>query len=96
MEVVKMIITIPLTELRPNLPKVMDRISKYFDRCIVTRRGKPEAVILAEEDYESLLDTLDILSDQKLIKDIKKAEQDLRTGKGIPWDKVKNKLGYAV
>ncbi len=91
-----MTITIPLTELRPKLPKVMDRISKYFDRCIVTRRGKPEAVILSEEDYESLLDTLDILSDQKLMKDIKKAEQDLRAGKGIPWDKVKNKLGYAV
>ena len=91
-----MTITIPLTELRPKLPKVMDRISKYFDRCIVTRRGKPEAVILSEEDYESLLDTLDILSDQKLMKDIKKAEQDLRAGKGIPWDKVKKKLGYAV
>lgn len=89
-----MTITVPLTELRPNLPKIMDRLSKYFDRCIITRHGKPEAVMLSEEDYESLLETLDILSDEKLMKDIKKAEEDLRKGKGIPWEKVKKKLGY--
>jgi prevent-host-death family protein len=89
-----MTITVPLTELRPKLPKIMDRISKYFDRCVVTRHGKPEAVIISEEDYESLLETLDILSDQKLMKDIKRAQVDLRKGKGIPWKKVKQKLGY--
>jgi prevent-host-death family protein len=89
-----MTITVPLTELRPNLPKIMDRLSKYFDRCIVTRHGKPEAVILAEEDYESLLETLDILSDQKLMKDIKKAQQGLKKGKGVTWEKAKQKLGY--
>lgn len=89
-----MTITVPLTELRPKLPKIMDRISKYFDRCIITRHGKPEAVILSEEDYENILETLDILSDQKLVKDIKKAAQDLRRGKGISWEKAKKKLGY--
>jgi prevent-host-death family protein len=86
--------TLPLTELRPKLPKIMGRVSKYFDRYIITRHGKPEAVILSEDDYESLLDTLDIVSDSKLMKDIKKAEQDLRKGKGISWEKAKKRLGY--
>ncbi|MFH1458680.1 MAG: type II toxin-antitoxin system Phd/YefM family antitoxin [Candidatus Omnitrophota bacterium] len=89
-----MTITIPLTELRPQLPKIMDRISKYFDRCVITRHGKPEAVILSEEDYENLLETLDILSDRKLVKEIKKAEMELKKGKGIPWEKLKKKLGH--
>ncbi|MBM3250056.1 MAG: type II toxin-antitoxin system Phd/YefM family antitoxin [Candidatus Omnitrophica bacterium] len=87
-----MTITVPLTELRPKLPKIMDRLSKYFDRYVITRHGKPEAVILSEEDYESLLETLDILSDQKLMKEIKKAEEELKKGKGIPWKKAKQKL----
>jgi prevent-host-death family protein len=85
---------VPLTELRPKLPKIIDRLSKYFDRYIITRHGKAEAVMLSEDDYESLLETLDILCDQKLMKDIKKAEQDLRKGKGISWEKAKRKLGY--
>ncbi len=89
-----MTITIPLTQLRPKLPKIMDRLSKYFDRYVVTRHGKPEAVILSEDDYESLLETLDILSNDKLVKDIRKAQQNLAKGKGISWDKAKRKLGY--
>lgn len=88
------IITIPLTELRPKLPRILNRLSKYFDRCIITRHGKPEAVMLSEEDYESLLETLEILSDRKMIKDLKKAGEDLSKGKGIPWKKAKVKLGY--
>lgn len=87
-----MTITVPLTELRPKLPKIMDRLSKYFDRCVITRHGKPEAVILSEEDYESLLETLEILSNPKLMKDIRKAKEELKKGKGIPWDKVKGRL----
>jgi len=89
-----MTITIPLTELRPQLPKIMNRLSKYFDRYIITRHGKPEAVLLSEEDYESLIETIDILSDQKLMKDIKKAKEEFKKGKGIPWEKVKQKLGH--
>jgi len=89
-----MTLTIPLTELRPKLPKVIGRISKYFDRYVITRRGRPEAVMLSEEDYESLIETLDILSDQKLMRGIEKSVQDLRKGKGISWEKAKKKLGY--
>lgn len=89
-----MTISIALTELRPKLPKIMGRLSKYFERYIVTRRGKPEAVILAEEDYASLLETLDILSDRKLVKDIKKAGLELKEGKALSWKEAKRKLGY--
>ena len=87
-----MIITIPLTELRPKLPPIVERISKYFDRYVITRHGKPEAVLLSEEDYESLMETLEILSDTRLMKSIRKAEKELKAGKGVPWEKVKAKL----
>lgn len=89
-----MTMTVPLTELRPQLPKIMDRVSKYFDRYVITRHGKPEAVLLSEEDYESLLETLDILSDKKLMKDIKKAKEEIRKGKVVSWEKLKKKLHY--
>lgn len=88
------IITISLTQLRPKFPKILDRVSKYFDRCIITRHGKPEAVVLAEEDYESLLETLEILSDKKFVQEIRTARQELKAGKGIAWNKAKKKLGY--
>lgn len=89
-----MTVTIPLTQLRPKLPKIMSRISKYFDRYVITRHGKPEAVLLSEEDYDSLIETLDILGDHNLIQGIKKATENLKKKKSIPWEKAKKKLGY--
>ena len=87
-------INISLTQLRPKFPKILDRIAKCLDRCVITRRGRPEAVILAEEDFKNLLETLDILSDHKLLRELKKGQEELRAGKAIPWQKVKAKLGY--
>ena len=88
-----MIKTIPLTELRPALPDVMDRIKRYFERYIITRHGHPEAVMLAQEDYESLMETLEVLADQELLKGIKKSQQEFAAGKGIRWEDAKKQLG---
>ncbi|MDO8580160.1 MAG: type II toxin-antitoxin system Phd/YefM family antitoxin [Candidatus Omnitrophota bacterium] len=85
-------ITISLTELRPKLPQIMDRISKRFDRYVITRHGKPEAVLLSEEDYEGLLETIDILSDKEAMNRIKKAKADFKRGKWVPWEKAKKKI----
>ncbi len=87
-----MIKTIPLTELRPQLPQVVEKARKYLDRFIITRHGKPEAVLLSEEDYESLLETLESLSDTKLIKELNVSIKELNEGKGIDWEKAKEKL----
>lgn len=84
-------ITVSLTQLRPKLPQILDRVSKYFDRYVITRHGKPEAVVLAEEDYESLLETLEILSDKKLMRELKKAQAEIKAGKTIPFEKIKAK-----
>ena len=87
-------INISLTQLRPKLPQIIGRVAKYFDRCVIMRHGKPEAVIIAEADYENLLETLDILSDTGLMKDIKQGQDELCAGKGIPWERAKEKLSY--
>ena len=89
-----MVNTVSLKDLRPDLPKVIERIDHKLDRYVVTRRGTPIVVMMSVDDYESLMETLDILSDKNLVKDIKKAEDELETGKGISWVKAKQKLGY--
>jgi antitoxin YefM len=43
----------------------------------VTKNGSPVAVILAVEDYESLMETLEILSDRQAVAAIREAEQQL-------------------
>jgi prevent-host-death family protein len=71
---------VSLKALRPKLPKIIDEIDSKMDRFIITKRGRPVALMMSIEDYESLIETMDILSDKKLMKRIKAAETDVEKG----------------
>jgi len=85
--------TITLKDLRPDLPKVVDEIDQKWERYIVTKHGKPSVVMLSVEDYESLMETLDILTDPKAMKGLRRGEEDITQGKTEPWPSVKKSLG---
>jgi len=88
-----MVNTISVRELRPQLSVAMDRVNKRFDRYVVTRRGKPQAVLMSYDDYESMVETMEIQSDKALMARIKKAEAEIKAGKGIILDEVEKRLG---
>jgi len=85
--------SITLKKLRPSLPRVVDEIDSKMDRFVITKRGKPVAMMMSIDDYESLLETLSILSDPKLMKRIKQAEKDIKNGNVKSLDKVEKELG---
>ena len=87
-----MISTVSLKELRPELPKVIKRIDDRLDRYVVTKRGKPVVVMLSIDDYESLMETLDILADPKAMAGIKAGEMDIKQGKTRSWEEVKRSI----
>ena len=92
-EVTTMVNTISVRELRPTLSKVIDNIHKKFDRYVITKRGKPEVVMMSIDDYEGLLETLEIESDPELMKRLKKAEEDMKKGKGKSLEQIHKELG---
>ena len=81
--------TITLKELRPDLPKVVDAIDQKWERYIVTKHGKPSIVMLSVDDYESLMETLDILADPKAMEGMRRGEEDIKKGRTKPWSVVK-------
>ena len=88
-----MIKSITLKQLRPNLPKVISEIDSKMTRFVVTKRGKPAALMMSIEDYEGLLETLDILSNTGLKKKIKAAEEDIKKGNIRSLDEIDKELG---
>lgn len=87
-----MISTVSLKKLRPELPHVIDRVDRKLDRFVITKRGKPVAVLLGADDYESLMETLDILADPKAMAGLRRGEAELRKGKTRSWQDVKRSL----
>ncbi|MFH1248014.1 MAG: type II toxin-antitoxin system Phd/YefM family antitoxin [Candidatus Omnitrophota bacterium] len=83
---------ISLKALRPGLPAVIKDIDNKLDRYIVIKRGKPVAVMLSPEDYEAMLETIEILSDKECVKRIKQAKREIAAGKTISLDNLRRKI----
>ena len=64
------------TKLKNTLPEVLKRVEKG-ESYIVIRKGKPSAVLLNIEEYESLVETVKFLTNKEFLKDyLKRHEED--------------------
>ncbi|MBI2384914.1 MAG: type II toxin-antitoxin system Phd/YefM family antitoxin [Elusimicrobia bacterium] len=87
-----MLKTITLKALRPGLPQVADSVETKLDRYIVTRRGHPVMMLISPEDYEGLLETIEILSDKAAAKRIRKSWKEGRSGGTVALDALRRRL----
>lgn len=69
-----------LASVKAHFSHVIDEVAGTHERVTVTKNGSPVAVILAVEDYESLVETLEILSDPKAVAEIREAESQMNDG----------------
>ena len=63
-----------LRDVRDHLSEVIDRVEHHHERVVVTRNGKPAAVIMSPEDLAELQETIDVLSDPLALADIREAD----------------------
>lgn len=72
--------TLPLSSVKTHLSEIVDRVEGEHDRVVVTRNGKPAAVLISNEDLEGLEETLAIMSDPALMAQVRESEQALADG----------------
>ncbi len=73
---------LPLADVKNRLSEVVERIEREHGRVVITKHGRPAAVVVSVEDLASLDETLDLLSDRALVTRIQKALDELATGQG--------------
>ena len=69
-----------LADVKNRLSEVVERLEREHGRVVITKHGRPAAVVMSIEDLEGLEETLDILSDPKLVRRIKNAEEEIAAG----------------
>lgn len=68
-----------LAEVRDRLSEVVDRLQREHGRVVITKHGRPAAVVLSVDDLESLEETLDVMDDPGLMADIREALSERST-----------------
>jgi antitoxin YefM len=66
----------PFTEVRDRLREILDDVATTGNQYTITRHGRPVAVIVSAEEYDSLIETLNILSDPDAMAAIAEGESE--------------------
>jgi len=81
--------TLPISEVKARLPELVSGVAEREEEIVVTRNGKPAAVLVSYEEYERLKETLEVLSDRRLMDQIRESERYFaKGGKGLTFEEV--------
>lgn len=84
--------TLPLAQVKSKFSEMVDRVEHTHDRIVVTRNGRPAAVMISPEELASIEDTLDLLSDPAVIGELEEARQAHRSGDYITSDDLRSRF----
>lgn len=80
---------IPISDVRANLPKIVEEINKTDGRVIITVKGRAKVVMLSTEELEAIEETAEILAIPGAKKQILTGLKEAKKGKGIPLSELK-------
>ncbi len=79
---------IPITEAKNQLLDLVRDLQAEDDIVAITKNGVPAAVLLSIERFEGLLETIDILSDERAMKSLRRSLREARAGRWLRHDEV--------
>ena len=60
-----------LSEAKISLSKLIDQVARTDDEIVITKNGKPAAVLVSPDEYDSWKETLAVRSDTVLMEEIR-------------------------
>jgi antitoxin YefM len=72
--------TTPLGEAKDKLSELVNRAASTHERFEITVHGQPRAILLSVEDWESLMETLEVLSDPETMADLAESRRAIDRG----------------
>jgi prevent-host-death family protein len=81
--------TLPISEVKARLPELVTGVEEREEEVVVTRNGRPVAVLVNYAEFERLKETLDVLSDPHLMRQIAESRAFHAAGrKGLSFEDV--------
>jgi prevent-host-death family protein len=72
--------TIPITEAKTRIAELAERVAREHDHFTITRNGRADVMLISVAEYESMRETLDLLSDDEALADLRQSRDDFAAG----------------
>jgi antitoxin YefM len=73
--------TISYSQFRQNLSDYLKGCAQLGRRFVVSRNDTPEAVVVSMDEWKSIMETIAVLSNPKLIQQIVNSQDDIAAGR---------------
>ena len=73
--------TLSLSEVKAKLSEIVDDVQARDERVVITRKGKPAAILMSHADMASWEATVEIMSDPGFLADIRRGRRDIELGR---------------
>ncbi len=80
--------TLPLSEVKAKLSQLVDDVESRDERVVITRKGRPAAVLVSQDDLDSWQETLEITSDRALMTEIRRGIRQVERGQTVGYEEV--------
>ena len=84
--------TLTVTEAKTHFLRLIRDSDKRLKRFLITKNGKPAVVVMNAEEFAGWLETLEIMSDKKALKEIRKARRELEQGQVKSFSEVVDRV----
>ena len=80
--------TVTLSKFRAGLPGFVKAVDEGFEQITITVNGVPRATVVSPEELESYDETISVLSNERAVKALVRAEKDWQKGEVFSHDDV--------
>ncbi len=84
---------VPFSEARARLTELLDDVETRHEHVVITRNGRPVAIVVSPEEWEALEETVEVLQDEELLTALRESEEDVKASRLFSLDEVKRELG---
>lgn len=79
---------VPITQAKAKLLDMVRLLHDTNDTIAITKNGVPEAVLLSMKKFEGFLETIDILADPEMMRQLKGSDKDVKAGRFVDLDEA--------
>lgn len=87
--------TLPLSQAKAQLSKLVDAVAARDAQVAITRNGRPAAIMVSPDEFESWQATIEIMQDPAAMASIRRGLRNLEEGRILSDREIERLFGLA-